>query len=164
VRSRDPAGDVPGATMSWAIWITGLPGIGKSSLARGAAAELEAVGERVVVLELDAIRKFLTPTPTYSATERDVVYRALVYMATAHRRAWRDLARASIERFAEVQLECPLEVCRERERHRCEGNAPRGIYAQAGKPGAAVPGVDVPYEPALAPELFIDTATEDARS
>jgi len=164
--------------MSWAIWITGLPGIGKSSLARGAAAELEAVGERVVVLELDAIRKFLTPTPTYSATERDVVYRALVYMAaalvsagvpvivdaTAHRRAWRDLARASIERFAEVQLECPLEVCRERERHRCEGNAPRGIYAQAGKPGAAVPGVDVPYEPALAPELFIDTATEDARS
>ena len=43
--------------MSWAIWITGLPGSGKSSLARGAAAELEALGERVVVLELDAIRK-----------------------------------------------------------------------------------------------------------
>ena len=164
--------------MSWAIWITGLPGSGKSSLARGAAAELEALGERVVVLELDEIRKFLTPAPMYSETERELVYRALVYMATAlvsvgvptivdataHRRAWRDLARASIKRFAEVQLECPLEVCRERECHRREGNAPRAIYAQAGTPGAAVPGMDVPYEPALAPELVIDTATQDGRS
>ncbi len=164
--------------MSWAIWITGLPGSGKSVLARGAAAELAALGERVVVLELDEIRKFLTPAPTYSETERDVVYRALAYIAralvsvgvpvildaTAHRRTWRDLVRTSLKRFAEVQLECPVEVCRGRERHRRKGNAPRGIYAQAGRPGAAVPGVDVPYEAALAPELVIDTATEDARS
>ena len=35
--------------------------------------------------------------------------------ATAHRRAWRDLARASIKRFAEVQIDCPLEVARARE-------------------------------------------------
>ena len=164
--------------MSWAVWITGLPGSGKSVLARGAAAQLAALGGRVVVLELDVIRKLLTPAPTYSDTERDVVYRALVYMATAlvstgvpvivdataHRRAWRDLARASVERFAEVQLECPLAVCRERERHRTEGNAPRGIYAQAGRPGATIPGVGVPYEPALAPELVIDTAALDVRS
>src|SRR5207247_11127271 len=107
---------------------TGLPGSGKSSLARGAAAELEAVGERVVVLELDAIRKFLTPTPTYSATERDVVYRALVYMAaalvsagvpvildtTAHRRRVRGLARAPIERVPRVPLERPPEGVRGR--------------------------------------------------
>jgi len=164
--------------MSWAIWITGLPGSGKSSLARGTASELEAFGERVVVLELNAIRKFLTPAPTYAPAERDVVYRALVGMAalltsagvpvivdaTAHRRVWRDLARALIDRFAEVQLACTLEVCRERERRRTEGNAPRGLYARAGKPGATVPGVDVPYEPALSPELAIDTATEDAQT
>ena len=157
--------------MSWALWITGLPGSGKSVLARGAAARLRELGERVTVLELDEIRKTLTPAPTYSAAERDFVYRALVYMArelteagvpviidaTAHRRAWRDLARASIARFAEVQLECPLDICRERERSRTEGHAPRGIYARAGRPGAAVPGVDVPYEPALAPELAIDS-------
>ena len=91
--------------MSWAIWITGLPASGKSVLARAAAAELRAGGDAVVVLELGEIRKFLTPSPTYTDTERDVVYRALVYMATAlttsgtpvtidataHRRAWRDL-------------------------------------------------------------------------
>ncbi len=160
--------------MSWAIWITGRPGSGKSVLARAAAAKLEALGEPVRVLELDEIRKTLTPSPTYTDAERDVVYRALGFMAallseagvpvvidaTAHRRIWRDLARAAIPRFAEVQLVCPPEVCRERERTRPQGHAPRGIYARAGRPGATVPGVDVPYEPALAPELVIDTARE----
>ncbi|OGK79403.1 MAG: hypothetical protein A2W08_13945 [Candidatus Rokubacteria bacterium RBG_16_73_20] len=161
--------------MTWAIWITGLPGSGKSALARGATAALRERGVPVVHLELDVIRKTLTPTPTYSETERDVVYRALVSMATAltdagvpviidataHRRAWRELARASIARFAEVQLECPLEVCRRREAQRTGGHAPRGIYARAGAPGARVPGVDVPYEPSFAPERVIDTARRD---
>ncbi|HET7874221.1 MAG TPA: adenylyl-sulfate kinase, partial [Methylomirabilota bacterium] len=89
--------------MSWAIWITGLPGSGKSVLARAAAAELNALGEPVRVLELDEIRQAITPRPQYTAVEREVVYRALVLMAaflaevgtaviidaTAHRRAWR---------------------------------------------------------------------------
>ena len=161
--------------MSWAIWITGLPGSGKSALARGAAALLQAEGEPVKVLELDEIRKVLTPQPSYSDAERDVVYRALACMAalltevgvpviidaTAHRRAWRELARAAIARFAEVQLVCPLDVCRERERTRPVGHAPRDIYGRAGQPGATVPGVDVPYETALEPELVIDTSKED---
>jgi len=161
--------------VSWALWITGLPGSGKSVLARGTAARLRAGGVPVVVLELDAIRKVVTPVPTYGVAERDVVYRALVYMAralvdagvpaiidaTGHRRLWRDLARDAISRFAEVHLVCALDVCRARERARTAGHAPRGTYAQAGRPGAAVPGVDVVYEPARAPELMIDTAVED---
>jgi adenylylsulfate kinase len=161
--------------VSWAIWITGLPASGKSSLARATAARLHAGGETVVVLELDEIRRIVTPSPTYTDTERDVVYRALVYMAsaltasgvpviidaTAHRRAWRDLARRLMPRFAEVQLICPLDVCRERERLREAGHAPRGIYTRAGGPGALVSGVDVPYEPAVRPELSIDTRLED---
>jgi adenylylsulfate kinase len=161
--------------MSWAVWITGLPASGKSVLAGATAAQLGAGGETVVVLELDEIRRIVTPSPTYTDTERDVVYRALVYMAsalttsgipviidaTAHRRAWRDLARRLIPRFAEVQLVCPLDVCRERERLREAGHAPRGIYARAGRPGAMVPGVDLPYEPAVRPELAIDTRLED---
>jgi adenylylsulfate kinase len=64
--------------VSSAIWITGPPASGKSLLARAAAAELGAEGRAVVVLELDEIRKVVTPSPTYTDTERDVVYRALV--------------------------------------------------------------------------------------
>ena len=160
--------------MSWAIWITGIPGSGKSAIARAAAADLAAGGERVEVLELDALRRALTPVPSYDAAERERVYRALVAIAaaltragmpvlidaTAHRHAWRDLARASIADFAEVQLECPLDVARTRERTRAAGHHPTAIYAQAGRPGATVPGMDVPYESALSPELCIDTAGE----
>ena len=158
--------------MTWAIWITGLPGSGKTTLARAVAGALHARGIPVRLLELDAVRQVVTPAPTYSDAERDVVYRALAYMtwllteagvpvlvdATAHRRVWRDLARALIPAFAEVALRCPLEVCRERERTRCGTAAPAGIYARSGRPGASVPGVDVPYEPPLHPELIVNTA------
>ncbi|HET7340963.1 MAG TPA: adenylyl-sulfate kinase [Methylomirabilota bacterium] len=164
--------------MSWAIWVTGPPASGKSTVVRATARRLAADGVPVTVLELDRLRRVLTPTPTYRPAEREVVYRSLVFMAvalteagrpvlidaTAHRREWRDLARASIARFAEVQIECPLEVCVERERARAGGHAPRGIYAAAGRPGAAVPSVDVAYEAALSPELVLDTTAVDAQT
>jgi adenylylsulfate kinase len=160
--------------MSWALWITGLPGSGKSVLARAAAERLRARGVPVVVLELDAIRKVVTPTPTYSDMEREAVYRLLAFTAatltesgvpvivdaTAHRRRWRALARTLIPCFAEVQLDCPLALAQAREASRAPGQAPRGIYARAGQAGATVPGVDQPYERALAPELVVDTAAE----
>jgi len=164
--------------MSWAIWVTGRPGSGKSTVARTAAARLAERGTPVTVLELDEIRRILTPCPTYAESERDTVYRALVFMAqalteagvpvvidaTGHRRAWRDLARASLARFAEVQLDCPLEVAEARERTRPAGHAPRDIYASAGRPGSTVPGVDVPYERAASPDLVVDTSLEDVET
>lgn len=164
--------------MSWAIWITGPPASGKSAIARAVTAELQAAGQPVKWLELDEVRASITPTPRYTEAERDLVYRALGYMATllveagrpvlidatAHRRVWRDLVRAAVPRFAEVQLVCPIQICRERERTRTTGHAPREIYAKSGRPGATVPGVDVPYEAALAPELLIDTAAESLSS
>jgi len=164
--------------VSWALWITGPPASGKTAITRAVVEELRRLGEPVMVLELDALRKTLTPEPTYSDAEREIVYRTLVYLArlltasgvpvvidaTAHRRAWRDLARASIADFAEVQLVCPLPVRRERERTRPAGHAPKGIYAAAERTGATVPGVNVPYEEALAPELRIDTSVEDVEA
>ncbi|HMH52081.1 MAG TPA: adenylyl-sulfate kinase [Candidatus Acidoferrum sp.] len=158
----------------WTIWITGLPGSGKSVLARAAGETLRARGVPVKILELDALRKILTPTPTYSDHEREAVYRLLAFMAatlaaagvpvivdaTAHRRRWREFARELIPRFAEVQLECPLAVAREREAARAPGNAPPAIYARAGSAGATVPGVDRDYERALQPELIIGTTAE----
>jgi adenylylsulfate kinase len=134
--------------MSWAVWITGPPGSGKSVLAAKTAEELVARGLPATVLEV------------YLASILTDVGIPVIIDATAHRRAWRDLARATISHFAEVQVTCPLAVCRERERRRAPGHAPQGIYAAAGRRGSTVPGVDVPYEPALNPEIVVDTATE----
>ncbi len=160
--------------MTWAVWVTGPPGSGKTTVARAVAAALRARGWRPIVLELDALRPYLTPEATYRPAERDFVYRSLVAIAaalvdaglpvlldaTGHRRAWRDLARSRLAGFIEVQLRCPLALCQIRERQRPVGHAPVGIYARAGRPGATVPGVDVPYEEALAPELVVDTEVE----
>jgi adenylylsulfate kinase len=136
--------------MSWAIWLTGPGGSGASARARAAAERLAAEGLRVEVLEHDEMRAFVTPRPTGTEVERDLVHRALVWVAKrlvdagvgvivdapAPRREWRDLARVVIPAFAEVQL--------------------------VGPPAPA-PGVD--YEDALAPEMTLDTSTEDvARS
>lgn len=159
------------AQQTWAIWITGVPGSGKTALTREVTVALRARGTSVRVLELDEIRRVVTPAPTYTDAERDVVYRALAYMAkllteagvpvlidaTAHRRAWRELARSLVPAFGEVQLVCPLDVSRGREEHRRAGFAPSGIYAKSGRPAATVPGVDVPYEPSPHPELYLDT-------
>jgi adenylylsulfate kinase len=164
--------------MNWAIWITGPPGSGKTTIARGVANALASRGTAVKLLEMDQLRKVLTPQPTYRAEERELIYRALVVMArllteagvaviidaTGHRRAWRELARSLIPLFAEIQLDCPVEVCSERERRRPLGYAPPGVYAHAGHPGATVPGVNVPYEPSLKPERVINTGARSVWS
>ncbi|MBI2368852.1 MAG: adenylyl-sulfate kinase [Deltaproteobacteria bacterium] len=155
--------------MAWAIWITGLPGSGKTTLARRVEARLQARGVPVRVLELDEIRKIVTPEPSYSAQEREILYGALAYMgslltevgwnviidATGHLRRYRDRARALVPVFGEVYLDCPLELCRQREGARVGGHAPARIYARSGRPGATVPGVDVPYEISPRPELTL---------
>ncbi|MCX8027062.1 MAG: adenylyl-sulfate kinase [Thermodesulfovibrionales bacterium] len=152
---------------SCVIWITGLPGSGKSTIAE----LLKNKIEDSIILRVDEIRRFLTPTPTYSEEEREIVYRALVFTAlkiyqmnhtvivdaTANLRRWRDLARNSIERFVEVYVKCPLDVCMLREKTRDEHfGAPTNIYEKA-KSGWPVPGVNVPYEEPLNPEITIES-------
>ena len=128
---------------------------------------------RVRVLELDEIRRVVTPSPSYTAEEREVVYRALAYMAwllynegisviidaTAHKRRFRDVARALIPAFAEVYLHASLPTCRARAGDRHGGYAPADVYGQAGREGSTVPGVDEMYEPPHHPELVLDTET-----
>lgn len=157
-------GDIP-VSHAWAIWITGLPGSGKTSIAKKVRRSL---GPNVKHLQLDKIRKILTPQPEYTEKERDIVYASLAYMAyllvdsgvcviidaTANRRRYRDLARKLIPRFIEVYVDCSLNVCMQRERHRHAKYSPTGIYAGAGS-GGAVPGVDVAYEAPLHPEIVV---------
>ena len=50
----------------FAVWLTGLPGSGKTTIARRLREMLKDFGVSAKILELDEIRKFLTPHPTYS--------------------------------------------------------------------------------------------------
>jgi Adenylylsulfate kinase and related kinases len=67
--------------MSWAVWISGPPASGTTAVARATAELLQARGEPVRVLELDTILPRLIPDPKNTEGERDLVHRALGYMA-----------------------------------------------------------------------------------
>ena len=140
---------------SFAIWLTGHSGSGKSAIARELVRLLHERGAEVSVLESDVMRTQLTPFPRYDDQDRDFFYgslanigvglvqegRGVIFDATANRRAYRDAARKRIARFAEVHVDTPLEVCRARD--------PKGLYRQ---------GMKIPYEPPLAPELVVHGA------
>jgi adenylylsulfate kinase len=147
----------------FAVWLTGLPASGKSSITRELVTRLRGLRVPVVVLESDTLRKILTPDATYSPEERDRFYRTMavlgelitrnsvnvIFDATANRLAYRDYARALIPKFAEAYVRCPLEICMKRD--------PKGIYEQA-RSGASgtVPGLQSAYEPPRAPEITLD--------
>ena len=153
---------------AFAVWLTGLPASGKSTVGRALAAELGGKGIRAAVLESDAVRREIAPNAGYGEAERDAFYATLAYLArmlvlhgvpvivdaTANRRAYRDRARKAIPRFLEVHVRCPLAVCQARD--------PKGIYRR-GAAGTAqnVPGLSTPYEPPLAPEVVVDGERDD---
>ncbi len=154
----------------FAVWITGVPASGKSTIAGLVAQKLRAAGIPVMVLESDAMRTILTPRATYSPEERDRFYHALVLIgdavarngisvifdATGNRRAYRDHARSLIGRFVEVYIRCPLDVCRKRD--------PKGIYGRAAAgETSTLPGVQAPYEEPPNPEIILN-GTEDPDS
>ncbi len=157
--------------MAFAVWFTGLPGSGKTMIASRTSALLDKKGIRVKTLQLDEIRRVLTPSPRYTDEERDIVYASLAYMAkllteagvnvfidaTANMRRYRDAARKIIPQFAEVFIRCPLEVCMEREARRKAVFSPKDIYKKSAQAGANVPGVNVSYEEPLSPEIVIDS-------
>ena len=142
--------------MSFAIWMTGLPASGKSTITALVKPQLERLGLTVEVLESDEVRRLLTPVASYSQEERDVFYRALAFTgsrlvahgvtvlfdATASRRSYREFARGLIPRFVEVAIECPLAVCMERDK---KGTYDKGRHGES----TTVPGLQAPYEAPL---------------
>ena len=154
-------------TPAFAVWITGLPGAGKSTLAGALSWELATRGVDAVVLQSDALRRVLTPEPRYDARERGIFYGTLswfgqtlvahgipvIFDATANRRAYRERAREGIDRFVEVYVDTPRSTCERRD--------PKGLYEAARKGGAeTLPGIGEPYEPPLHPDLVVHGARE----
>lgn len=166
--SRDQRAACSGGVGS-TIWLTGLSGAGKSTIASEAEAQLVAQGRAAYVLDGDNLRHGLCADLGFDAAARNENVRrigevaclladaglvVLVALVSPYRAA-RDAARARHEAvgigFAEVFVDTPLEIC--------QGRDPKGLYA-ASAAGTLVglTGVDDPYEPPLAPALRLDTS------
>jgi adenylylsulfate kinase len=163
---------MPGAIRpGFAIWLTGLPSSGKTTLAHALSHLLTERGIAVQILDSDELRRRLTPNPTYSAEERDWFYDIITFLAellttngvniliaaTASKRAYRRAARERIARFAEVYVECAPEVGRARH--------PKGLWERADRGEITnLPGIDAPYEAPDAPEVRVNTARYSAEA
>jgi adenylylsulfate kinase len=153
--------------LGFAVWLTGLPASGKTTLACALYQQLMAQGIPVQLLDSDELRQRLTPQPTYSTAERDWFYDMIVFLAelltqnginviiaaTAPRRAYRQKARACLPQFVEVYVACPAAVCRARD--------PKGLWRRADSGHiTSLPGAGAHYEPPLWPELCINTTEQ----
>ncbi len=157
------------AVPGWAIWITGRPGSGKTTLGRRVADALAARDVQACVLDHAGVRRFLVGNSPTAEADQDFIYRTLgcaakylteaglpvIVDATASRRIWREAARSLVPRFAEVQLLCPVEVCLERERA-----AHWGLLAGRDGPRratASAPDIVLDYEDSFRPDLMLRT-------
>jgi adenylylsulfate kinase len=156
---------VPGGV----VWLTGLPSAGKTTVAQALAGRLRDEGVRSYVLDGDVVRKGLNADLGFTAEARcenvrrvgevaalfaDAGLTAIVALISPYV-ADRDRARQRAgERFVEVYVDCPLDVCKSRD--------PKGLYARAaaGKM-KGLTGVDDPYEPPIRPEAVLYTDRED---
>jgi adenylylsulfate kinase len=152
------------------VWLTGLSGSGKTTIARAAERRLIEMGMNAYVLDGDNIRHGLNSNLGFSPEDRTENIRRIGEVAKLFNdagvivftafispyRADRDQVRAKIPdgEFVEVFLDCPLDECEVRD--------PKGLYkkARAGE----IPeftGISAPYEAPLKPELVIETADHD---
>ena len=154
----------PGVT----VFLTGLSGAGKSTIADALIADLEAEGRPVTVLDGDVVRTHLSSELSFSKEHRDLNIRRIgfvagevvkhggtvVVAAIAPYETAREEARKLVEehgRFVLVHLATPLEVC--------EARDVKGLYARAR--AGEIPeftGVSDPYEPPARAEVTIDTS------
>jgi bifunctional enzyme CysN/CysC len=155
------------------VWLTGLSGSGKSTIAVALEAQLLAAGTAAYMLDGDNLRHGLNGDLGFSAEDRaenvrragevaqlfaDAGVVAVVPLISPYR-ADRDRVRERHEaaglRFLEVFVDTPIEVCEQRD--------PKGLYAKA-RAGeiTGFTGVDDPYEPPARPDLHLDGSLSPA--
>lgn len=150
------------------IWFTGRPASGKTTLAAAVRERLVQLGRGVCVLDGDEVRAAIVPPPGYTAADRDDFYATLAGLAgmlahqglvvlvaaTAHRRAFRDAARARAPRFVEVYVATPRGECEQRDvKHLYEDFAAGRLRG--------LPGVDVAYEAPQSPDVIARGGHDD---
>ncbi len=149
------------------VWFTGLPGSGKTTVARRVADMLRARGYDVEVLDGDWVRKTISFDAGFTREERRKHLLRVAWIARLLARhgvlvlcsfvsPYRDV-RAEIRKiveeevpFIEVYVKCSLEECMRRD--------PKGLYKKALRGEIKhMTGLDDPYEEPLNPDVVIDT-------
>ena len=158
------------AQKGYALWLSGLPGAGKTTVSRALQALLDAHGVANVLLDGDEVRPIICGHLGHSAADRrqslDMYIRlsklmlqnkvVVILAIINHSAEQRAIAKAAHpnDQFAQVWIDTPLETCRARD--------PKGLYEKAlssSSPGNMV-GVDIDYESADDADVIIRTAEE----
>jgi adenylylsulfate kinase len=149
------------------VWFTGLSGSGKSTVAHALEQRLLAAGRLAYVLDGDNVRHGLCADLGFAAADRTENIRRIGHVAALFAdagvlvltsfispyRADRARVREIVgDRFVEVFVDAPLDVC--------EARDPKGLYrrARAGEI-AEFTGVTAPYEPPERPDLHLRTGS-----
>jgi adenylyl-sulfate kinase len=154
-------------TQGFTLWLTGLSGAGKTTIAAALERELLARGVRVERLDGDTVRQGLTRDLGFSKADRDKNIERVTFVAkllsrnavgviaafiSPYREA-RDNARRETTNFIEVFVDAPLAICAARD--------VKGLYAKAFAGELKdFTGVNDPYEPPLNPEITLNTEHE----
>jgi bifunctional enzyme CysN/CysC len=149
------------------LWLTGLSGAGKSTIANLVERKLHEQGHRTYLLDGDNIRHGLNKDLGFTDADRvENIRRAaevaklmvdagLIVLASfiSPFRAERQMARELLGdgEFVEIHIDVPLSVAERRDR--------KGLYAKARR-GELInfTGIDSPYEPPPEPEIHIDAS------
>jgi adenylyl-sulfate kinase len=149
------------------LWFTGMSGAGKSTVSNLVVQSLRASGGSVELLDGDIVRTHLCKDLGFTRGDRDENVRRIgfvcellsrngviaVVAAISPYRAVREEVRSRIQNFIEVYAECPIEVL--------VGRDVKGLYRKALSGEIAnFTGISDPYEPPLAPEITIHSASE----
>jgi sulfate adenylyltransferase len=161
----------PRHKQGFCVWFTGLSGAGKSTTAEILTELLIEHGRRVTLLDGDVVRTHLSKGLGFSKEDRDTNIRRIGFVAAeiVHHggvaicaavspyRATRNDVRniVGIDRFIEVFVDTPLEICEQRDI--------KGMYAKARRAEIrGFTGIDDPYEPPLTPEIILETVSKTA--
>lgn len=159
-----------GEEHGFVVWVTGLPGSGKTTIARGVEKELRARGLKVEVFDGDEVRRNLSKGLGFSKEDRDTHNKRIIYVCKlltrngvnavvsliSPYRSTRAYAREQLPKFVEVYLKCSLEECMRRD--------PKGLYkkALAGEI-TNMTGIQDPYEEPLNPEVTLNTENDTSK-
>jgi adenylyl-sulfate kinase len=146
------------------VWLTGLPGSGKTTIARELEPQLKKRGWCVEVLDGDEIRQNLSKGLGFSREDRETHLKRVTYVAKllsrngvaviaafiSPYRNIREHARKETTNFVEVYVKCSVEACAERD--------PKGLYKKASVGQIKdLTGPQDLYEEPLEPDLVVDT-------